>query len=311
MPKLNSVAKLLQNGFQACKKKTSDGKETIHILPARYREVHVNVAEILNAAKRTFEEPGMTFETDIFGYLHPKAPKFLTPLQGMPFDTKQLSAVVGKHLFGVVPTFNNLERRGDKTETGLPFTQIMESAVSLIEYDSSKTLTLVVPANSHLVQPETFLRTEQRIWKEKVIPFLKGVGILTGQMYVQSCALGPKSLLETQNAEVSDKKWLALFLQGPRARVTAEHRQEIATKICTFAGGLPAPAGTAQMVTVAAEPKTFVTIEAGGPYWGSTPRHELWELVRENLELPDDSKLDEHPSYGGYASRRDCTRWQI
>ena len=131
MPMILGTRSLLDSGFQAGYLEVGNTK-TVHIIPPFYRELMLDMDSIQSSARDTFEDSGVedyAIDTDLFGYGNPKAPKYLTPHQGLPFDASRLSEKVGKHLFGVVPHFNNLEQKGKKSES-VPLTTILESAIN-------------------------------------------------------------------------------------------------------------------------------------------------------------------------------------
>eukprot|EP00661_Eupelagonemidae_sp_cell13_P006081 gene6081-42_t len=293
-PQHVSTERLMAQGYLAgCYK--ADGKEVIHVLPRRYKQLLLDVSALETAAKKAFE--GLSdfdcFDTDLFGYMEPCARKFLTPHQGVPFNSQVLKNV-GTNMFGVVPQFNNLEQRGPKSETNIPFTQIIQSAISLLEQDEKRTLTLIVPSTTHFVRAGTLLRTEQRIWKERALPFLRAAGVLTGELYVQGWDVLPHGDIKKQHPQVTDKTWIALFLKGPRERVTPEHRRSVEEKLFEIPAAMERPAGIPNLIRIATTPKTTVVIEAGGPTWKDGKADTMWSMIVE--EIPEGAGLE--PYYG-------------
>eukprot|EP00661_Eupelagonemidae_sp_cell13_P005351 gene5351-2168_t len=162
-------------------------KRTRCVIPPRFKDLNVNMEAMLQATRTVFEDV-KSYDCDLFGYVEPKAPVFLTPWQGLPLQQhalEELSTKLDKHLFGIVPQFNDLQRirTGTTQPQKIAFTGIIESLLGLMEKDADRTITLIVPSNSHLVRPQTYLRTEQRRWKDKVLPFVQGIAVLTGNMY--------------------------------------------------------------------------------------------------------------------------------
>eukprot|EP00661_Eupelagonemidae_sp_cell13_P002455 gene2455-3323_t len=219
-------------------------------IPQRHKELSLDMAEMLKVTQKVF--PDVTqYDCDLFGFVEPKAEKYLTPWQGVPLQPQaieELQSKVGKHMFGIVPQYNNLSQTRMNTEgapkvadTNVAFTTIMEQLLGLLENDEQCTMTLIVPSTSHLVRPATYLRTEQRRWKDKTLPFIRGIGVLKGEIYITEWGLDSQSHLFKKEPEISSKTWVALFLQGPRVAVSAAHRRSIQDALYEIYAASPPP----------------------------------------------------------------------
>eukprot|EP00662_Eupelagonemidae_sp_cell21_P036317 gene36318-50152_t len=142
------------------------------------------------------------------------------------------------------------------------------------------TLTLVIPTASHHACVDTWLRTEQRTFKEALIPLLCGAGIIDGPVFNRAWQVMGTGNIQMGALEVTRTGWVVLFLRGQRNRVTAEHRSYLMSHMQRISAP-PPPHGVPPTIQVACEPMTAVTIEAGGPTWRNARREEVWGTLCE------------------------------
>eukprot|EP00663_Eupelagonemidae_sp_cell21sb_P007310 gene7310-6570_t len=277
MPMVLCTRALLDSGFQAGYVDVGNTKK-VHVMPTFYRELMLDMKSLQESARCNFEDCGVSdykIDTDLFGYGDPKAEKFLTPHQGLPIDASQLSGKVGKHLFGVIPQFNNLEQKGKRTRS------------------------------------ETWLRTEQRRWKETVLPFMRGAGVVKGAVFSKLWQVTDTGRIEIQPPEITRNSWVAVFLKGRRESITPEHRRMIHEHMGDVSAATTSEQGAPGVTKIDSEPKTLVSIEIGGPLWAAERDRNLWDLLSSTIELPDGKQWPQSYKPGGYASRADCRRFII
>eukprot|EP00660_Eupelagonema_oceanica_P007634 gene7634-13415_t len=115
MPQVRSCRSLLGAGYVAgTLTDLQTNEQTRYVLPHRHRELVLDKNAVIQSFNHAFRGtdigPIRDFDTDLFGYGNPLAPKFLTPMQGLTFDPQVFDGKVGRHLVGVLPQFNNLAR---------------------------------------------------------------------------------------------------------------------------------------------------------------------------------------------------------
>eukprot|EP00660_Eupelagonema_oceanica_P000753 gene753-8794_t len=91
MPQVRSCRSLLGEGYVAGTfTHPQTQKQTRYILPRRHRELMLDRTAVIQAVNHAFRGTGIDeiteFDTDLFGYGTPLAPKFMTPMQGLTFD---------------------------------------------------------------------------------------------------------------------------------------------------------------------------------------------------------------------------------
>ena len=174
----------------------------------------------------------------------------------------------------------------------------------MLDENKKRTATIVVPSNTHLVQSDTFPRTEQRKWKEKVLPYMRGYTIITGEVYQQVWDR-TQGTFQLGDPELSQKTWIVLYLQGPKSELTADHRMSIIANQMRAGLTIP-PERLPQIITVPSARTMTVMIEAGGPNWSRNVPNDIWQSI---VMLPGFQDVAKYP--GGYATRFDSVRWEL
>ncbi len=198
----------------------------------------------------------------------------------------------------------------------LNLTYMVERAIDLLINDEDRTLTLVVPTDSYLTQPGTFLRTEQRKWFSKALPYLHGIVDLKGPIYSRAWNLGGGGGYNIGQPEVSHRKWMVLCLKGPKQAITESHRSAIQIKEFNVTHELVA-SDMPSIVSVVSEPKIEVYLEASRNEWTWNDRGALLDVLKGEIPVLSKYALEDETDKAtnlewyesGYPTRNDACRW--
>jgi len=279
-----------------------DGSKTILLLPDRYKETMIAPSTLKTATKSIF--PDVTaYDTDLGGWTNSYAPQFLSPQQGLPWDT-DIQEQIGKNLIWIPNSWNNNRRKVDQTPS---LKELIKNALTLLDSDEERTLTLVIPTATPNVSVETYLRTEQRRFFSDLLPYIKGIAHIQGDIYTREWRMKDTEF-ECLKPQITNKKWVAIGLQGTKRKINEDLRNQIVLKELPPQHN-PAADECPEVIDIASEPTTEVYIEASWTdsqnYRDQQQNGDMWTELLEHFP-----ELDEVTPYGGgYATRPDAFRY--